>query len=107
MTLVAILLLYSTPMVHAWGLDHSIPRDQLFTRAVAPVIGYPGSVFLSGDSDEGAGCEDEEWGDDEGADALLGRPALPRTFRQDNPPSRPLSSPGALSRSLRSRHLRC
>jgi hypothetical protein len=107
MTLIAVLLLYPTPMVYTGGLDHSIPRDQPFTRAAAPVIRYPWSVFLSGDSDGGAGCEDEEWGDGEGADALLGWPALSRRFHQDYLPSRPLSSPWALSCSLRSRHLRC
>jgi hypothetical protein len=107
MTLIALLFLYPTPMVHAWELDHAIPLDQSFTRADAPVIRDPRSVFLSGDPAGGTECGDEEWGDGEGAEALLGWPALPHPFRQDDLPSSSPSSPVAISPSLRSRNLRC
>jgi hypothetical protein len=106
MTLIALLLLYPTPLVHPWGLDHTIPGDHI-TRAVAPVIRDQRSVFSPANPSGGAECEDEEWGDGEGAEALLGWPALPRPFRQDDLPSHLPSSPVVISPSLRSLHLRC
>jgi hypothetical protein len=106
MTLIAVLLLYPTPMVHARGLERPIPRDQL-TRAFGPIIRDRRSVLFSGDPAGGGGCEDEEWGDGDGAEALLGWPALPRRFRQDVLPCHSPTSQGPSSLSLRSRQLRC
>jgi hypothetical protein len=107
MTLIALLFLYPTPMVHTWGLDHANPRGQLHSRDVAPVIRDRTSVFFSGDPARGAGCGEEEWDEGDGAEALLGWPALLHLSREDDLPSSWPTLAVDISPSLRSRHLRC
>ena len=107
MTLIALLLLYPTPMVHAWGLDRANPRDQHLSCADAPVIRDLRSDFFSGDPAGGGGCGDEEWGEGDGAEALLDWPALLHPSRPDDLPSSWPSLLVDISPSHYSRHLRC
>jgi hypothetical protein len=100
-TLIAVLLLFPTPSVHAWGLDEAFPGGRDRWRTVAPLVL---------DASLGAcqsNCADGEWGDDDGANPLLDAPALPRPYPPGTPPPRRCRSPLISPPSLQSRHLRC
>jgi hypothetical protein len=103
MTLIAVLILFPTPSLHAWGPDAAIlaGRDQL--RTVAPLVRDASSGSGVSQSD----CADGEWGDDEGDNPLLDAPAFPRPYRPGSPPFRRCQSPMVSPPSLRSLHLRC
>jgi hypothetical protein len=107
MTLIALLLLFPTPLPHPWGPDDTIPGDHVLTRAVAPVVRDQGLVIFSGDRARGAECADGERGDGDGAKPFLDWPGLSHPCCQDDLPSHPRSLPGTSSPSVRSRHLRC
>jgi hypothetical protein len=107
MTLIALLLLYPTPLLHPWGRDGTSPGDHPFTRVVAPVIRDRGAAPLAGDLAEGGGRADGEWSDDEGVQPVVDRSALPDRGWPDHTLSRPLMSPQVFQLSSRPRHLRC
>ena len=101
MTLIAVLILFPTPSLHAWGPDEAIPLGRDRWRTVAPLVRVASSGASQSD------CADGEWGDDDGDNPFLDAPALPRPFRPGSPTSRRFRSPTVSSPSLRSRHLRC
>jgi hypothetical protein len=101
MTLIAVLILFPTPSLHAWGPDAAIAGGRDRWRTVAPLVRDASSGASQSD------CADGEWNDDEGDNPLLDAPALPRPYRPGSPLSRRCLSPMISPPSLRSRHLRC
>jgi hypothetical protein len=101
MSLIALLILFPTPSLHAWGPDEAIPGVRDPWRTVAPLV-RDASLGAS-QSD----CADGEWGDDEGDNPLLDAPAVPGPYRPGSPPFRRCRSLMISPRSLRSCHLRC
>jgi hypothetical protein len=100
MTLIAVLILFPTPSLHAWGPNEAIPGGRDRWRTLAPLVRDASSGASQSD------CADGELGDD-GANPLLDAPALRRPYRPDSPPSQRCRSPMISPPSLRSGHLRC
>ena len=101
MTLIAVLILFPTPSLHAWRPDEAIHGGRDRWRTVAPLVRDASSGAFQSDFADG------EWGDDEGDNPLLDAPALPRPYRPGSPPSRRCRSPRISPPSLQSLHLRC
>jgi|SRR6516164_8575933 hypothetical protein len=101
MTLIAVLILFPTPSLHAWGPVEAIPGGRDPWRTLAPLVRDARSGASLSD------CADGEWGDDEGPNPLLDAPALRCPYRPGSPPSRRCRPPIISPPSLRSRHLRC
>ena len=107
MTLIALLLLFPTPLLHPCGPDDTGRGDHVGTRPVATVIRDQGSVSSADDPSAGSECADGEWDEDEGAKSLLDWPVLPRPCRQNVLTSHLRWSPVTVPPSVRSRLLRC
>jgi hypothetical protein len=107
MTLIAVLILFPTPSLHAWGPDDAIPGGRDGSRAVAVHMGAPRLSASPGDPSGIGECAEGEWGDDDGVTPLVDLPSVPRRCRRGSPASRRCRSPMIDSPSLRSRHLRC
>jgi len=107
MTLIAVLILFSTPSLHAWGPDDAIPGGCDGSRAVAVQVGGPLSSASPGDPFGIGECADGEWDDDDGVAPFVDLSSLPRRCWRGSPPSRRCWSPMIDSPSLRARHLRC
>ncbi len=107
MTLIAVLILFPTPLLHPGGPNDAAPGCHVGPCVVAPLIGDPRSVSFPSERAGIGECSDDGWGDDEGAGSLLDGPVLPRPRWEDRLPSRRCGSPVSSSYSIRSRHLRC
>jgi hypothetical protein len=105
MTLIALLLLYPTPLLHPSGSDATSPGAQIRTLA-APVFSDQRAVSPSEDPAGGAMYAEDE-SDDQRAEFVLACHALPRPCRRDDLPSRLPSAPLSFPFSVRSPHLRC
>jgi hypothetical protein len=101
MTLIAVLILFPTPSLHAWGPGEAIPEGRDRWRIVAHLVRDARSGASQSD------CADGECGDDQGASPFLDSPALPSLYPPDSPPSRRCRSPMISPPAIRSRHLRC
>jgi hypothetical protein len=101
MSLIAVLILFPTPWLQAWGPDEAIPGGRDQWRTVAPLVR---DANLSASQSD---CADGEWGDDEGDNPFLDAPALPRPYGPGSSLSRRCGSPMISPPSLRSRPLRC
>jgi hypothetical protein len=107
MTLVALLLLYPTSLLHPSELDCPLSGHRAAIPALAQLIEHQGPDRLSGDSAREAECTGGESTDDEGAIPLLGCRSLPRLRGQDDRPSHLRSMLGIFLSSFRSPLLRC
>jgi hypothetical protein len=107
MTLIAVLIFFPTPSLHAWGPDDAIPGGRDGSRAVAVHMGVLLSSASAGDPFGIGECADGEWDDDTGVTPLVHLPSVPRRCRRCSPASRRCWSRMIDSPSLRSRRLRC
>jgi hypothetical protein len=107
MTLIALLLLYPTPLLSPSGPDATSPGAQIRTLAAAPVFRDQRAVSSSDDPAGGTACAEEESDDDQRAEFVLACPALRRPGRQHDRPSRQPSSLLSFPSSVRSTRLRC
>ena len=107
MTLIAVLILFPTPALHAWGPDDATPggcdgsRRSRSGWAVPYRAPSPGDPFGIGE------CALGESDDDDGATPFVQLSSLPRRCWRGSPASRRCWSPMIDSPSLRARHLRC
>jgi hypothetical protein len=101
MTLIAVLILFPTPSLYAWGPDEAIPGGRDRWRTVAPLVRDASSGASQSD------CGDGAWGDDDEDNPFLDAPALPRPYRPGSPTSLRCRSRTVSPPSLQSRHLRC
>ncbi len=74
MTLVAVLILFPTPSLHARGPDDALPGGRDASRAVAAFIHHPESGASPSDPSGIGEYADGEWGDDDGVGPLLDAP---------------------------------
>jgi len=107
MTLLALLILYPTPLVTTSGLVATSPGAYTRAGAAGPVLHDQRSVSSSADPAGGDVFPASEADDDQRDRSVLGDPALPRLCRRDDAPSRPRSWPLRFPSSVRPRHLRC
>ena len=107
MTLIALVILLPTPLLHPGGPDAAIPGGHVDLRTIAPLIGGRRSVSFPSDPTGVGGCADDGWGDDPGAGSLLDGPLFARLCGKNSRPSRRCPSPVNSSHSDRSRPLRC
>ncbi len=71
MTLIAVLILFPTPSLHAWGLDAALPGGRIDLRSVAPLIGGRRSVSFPSDPSGIDECANGGWDDNDGAGSAL------------------------------------